>query len=295
MDQENQTTINSQPVPVAPQQKTNLWMIVSLVLITAILVGGGVFFLMNSTKKEPTGSLSQAEPKATSLPIVSTQPTLTPVAIPSLISIDNTWNKYTNSVLGFSHKVLKNMIEPYGLCPFSDTNGDHSYRPKPSSVPVKIFEEGINVYIASEYFYKLTGETNENGRSFFSGCDKITNSVSLIKDMKNYFSPAWRIVVKNIANDSELDQFLKDRYGVGCSLGEKKPAKQNGVFDIHIKGDGLDLGETKCPINYITVVKYYPEKQKVAAWDIGQSCSFTTDLNYQNCLDQEMTDSFTFE
>lgn len=185
------------------------------------------------------------------------------------------------------------MIDPYGQCLYSTSNGDHSYRPKEAAVPVKIFETTDNVYLAAEFTYKLTGETKEGGKSYFAGCDKVENTALLVANRQNYFSPAWRIIIKKITSDAELTQFLKDRYGTGCSLGEKKASSQSGVFNIAIKGDGLDLSETKCPINYMTVVKYYPAKQKVAAWDIGQACSFYYPT-VSTCLDTEMTDSFTF-
>ena len=126
------------------------------------------------------------------------------------------------------------------------------------------------------------------------GCDKATNSAAIIKDWQNYHSPQWTIVIKNIASDGELDKFLKERYGEGCSLGEKKATKQDGVFNISIKGDGLDMGETKCPLNFMTVVKYYPAKQKVVAWNIGQACNFYYPTA-ATCYDMEMTDSFIFE
>ena len=126
------------------------------------------------------------------------------------------------------------------------------------------------------------------------GCDKATNSAAIIKDWQNYHSPQWAIVIKNIASDGELDKFLKERYGEGCSLGEKKATKQDGVFNISIKGDGLDMGETKCPLNFMTVVKYYPAKQKVVAWNIGQACNFYYPTA-ATCYDMEMTDSFIFE
>ena len=38
---------------------------------------------------------------------------------------------------------------------------------------------------------------------------------------------------------------------------------QDGVYDVSIQGDGKDLSETLCPLNYATVVKYYPKGNKV--------------------------------
>ncbi len=270
-------------------------MLLSIILLTAIIAGGAVYFLLTQTKKAAPENAGGEVSEQSPLPTASVSPSASVSAEPTLSAIDNTWNKYTNPSLGFSLKVLKKMIDINGQCSYSNANGDHSYRPQPALVPVKIFEEGNNVYLAGEYFYKLTGETKEGGKSYFSGCEKVTNTPALIKDIQNYFSPAWRMVIKNIANDSELDQFLKDRYGETCSVGEKKASGQSGVFDISIKGDGKELTESKCFINYMTVVKYYPAKQKVAAWDIGQACTFSTDPDYQACKDEEMTDSFTFE
>lgn len=290
----NQPTVQPQPVPATPPQKTNIWMILSIILMTAIVVGAAVYFWQNASKKETSVEIPAETVQPQFSPLVAASPNPTPLVKPTLTSIDDLWNKYTNPALSFSLKVLKNMVEPYGQCNYSNQNGDHSYRPKEASVPVKIFEEENNVYLAAEYFYKLTGETKENNRSYFSGCDKVINSAATVKDMKTYFSPSWRIVIKPIANDSELDKFLKDRYGQGCSLGEKKAAGQNGVFDIKIKGDGKEPPESKCFINYMTVVKYYPAKRKVAAWDIGQACSFYYPT-IETCHDTEMTDSFTFE
>lgn len=307
MEEKNKQKMqNPQTVTKNPQilvvQKTNVWMIISIILLTALLVGVGVYFFLSSRMKSEQVSQKTQEQKgsqelvvqAEASPTTNTQPTKSTVAQPVTTSVDDLWNKYTNSDLGFSLKVLKNMREPYGQCAYSDKNGDHSYRPSESSVPVKIFEEGSTVYIASEYLYRLKGETKENSRTYYSGCERIANTPAIIKDRNNYFSPEWTIVIKSIIDDSQLDKFLKERYGEGCSLGEKKPSKQTGVFDIVIQGDGKDMGETKCLINYMTVVKYYPAKQKLAAWDIGQACNFYYP-NIETCRDKEMTDSFMFE
>jgi hypothetical protein len=294
VNKEQSSTSTNSPVAV---QKTNIWMILFFILLTAMVAGGGVYYYLTQFKKEgvqetpPQGSQTEVGQPAASVIAQPSQVTLTQ---PTLTSIDDIWNQYTNPALGFSLKVLKNMMEYYGQCYYNDKNGDHSYRPQEAAVPVKIFEEGNMVYIAAEYIYKLTGETKQNSRSYFSGCNKTPNTAETVKDMKNYYSPAWRIQINKVSNDNELEQFLKTRYGEGCSLGAQKPTKQTGVFDIEIKGDGKDLGETKCPLNYMTVVKYYPAKQKVAAWDIGQACNFYYPT-IDTCRDQEMTDSFTFE
>lgn len=298
---------NKEPVNNSPQTviipKTNWWMILCLVLITALLAVGGMYFLLRPQLKteflsekieesvRPTIKTEEQKPTSE---VTQIQPTKTTVTKSELIPIDDVWNKYINPGLGFSLKVLKKMLEPYGECYYNTANGDKSYRPKEAIVPVKIFEEGTNVYIAAEYLYRLNGETKENSKTLYSGCDKTVNTPLIIKDREKYYSPNWNIRINTVANDAELDKFLKERYGIGCSLGEKKETKQTGVYDIEINGDGKDLSETACPLNYMTVVKYYPAKQKVASWDIGQACNFSYPT-YDTCRDTEMTDSFTFE
>lgn len=291
---ENKQPIIQNQLLSPPPPKTNLWMIISLILITAILAGGGVYFwLISQTKKEtvptqetkPTPTLQAEKPQTSTAPEVS----------PRFISLDANWNKYDDPIAGFSLKVPKLMIEPYASCKYVDTAGDHSYRPQEGSVPVKFFLDKGIVYLAAEYTYKLGGETKDaSGRTYYSKCDKTPNTVAILADRENYHSPQWQIVIKTISSDAELEQFLKNRYGEGCKLGEKKPFVQEGVFDIQILGDGLDLSETKCPINYMTKVLYYPAGKKVAAWDIGQACGFAYP-DFDNCKDTEMTDSFRFE
>lgn len=157
IEQKSPPLVQPQPVPVVSQPKTNLWMILFIILITTIAAGGAVYLWQKSPPKP------LPEEKAE----VIVQPQISPTSMPSepsplpqstLISVGENWNKYTNPVLGFSLKVLKNMTEPYGQCPYSDKNGDHSYRAKEASVPVKIFEEGNSVFIAAEYFYSRRAE-----------------------------------------------------------------------------------------------------------------------------------------
>ncbi len=296
--EENLPTANpasGQPAPAAPQHKTNPWMILSIVLITAIVTGGAVFFFFQNSKRKAAPEVTGITPQASSFPSVSSLPEGTPIPTPSLVSLDANFNKYTNPFVGFSIKVPKQKAEFYGQCEYVNTNGDHSYRPKTALVPVKVFEDNNLFFIAGEYSYKLTGETKVSGTSYFSGCDKTVNTISILKsNMTEGNHAPWAIEVKNVADDKALDSFLKERYGSGCSVGEKKTTGQSGVFDVLIKGDGKEMPDSKCFVNYITEVRYYPAKKIVAAWDIGQACAMANDLK-NTCVDQEMTDSFLFE
>jgi len=286
---------------VVVKEKVNIWMIVSIVLITAIIVGAAVYFYLMSTinkevqKEIPSDSIPSQGGQVVDYGKVS--PTFgvpTGEGKPQLIDLGENWRKYTNPTLGFSMKIPKQVISYYGLCQYSTKDGDHSYRLQQSLMPVVNFEGENKVYLVGEYYYKLTGEKDENSRLYFSGCEKITNSLALASDQNNMRTPYWMITIASAANDLELDKYIKQRYGEGCNLGEKKPSNQAGVFTVSIKGDGLDMEKTKCPINYMTEVLYYPKIGKIANWDLGQSCSFAYPAG-QNCLDTEMRDSFLFD
>jgi len=223
----------------------------------------------------------------------------TPVAgTPSEITtLDETWSKYTNQQLGFSINFPGTMVHLFGSCTWNEE--EESYRPELSFVPVEIFEDGDVVYISSAYYHELTGpikKTDAEGgtRTTFSECQAVENSLLLLGDPENPYQAKWEIVAAEVHDDEELDVFLKSRYGAGCTLGEKVMSGQDGVYDIRIQGDGKDMSETLCPLNYGTVVKYYPVGNKVIAWDTGQSVTFSADVSYSVTHDEEMIDSFRF-
>jgi hypothetical protein len=225
-------------------------------------------------------------------------PTPEPTAA-QIIPLDETWSQYTDHRLGFSIQVPHMMVSPYGSCKWVEENGSHSYQPEPSYVPVKVFEDGDTTYIAGEYYYELTGETKETSadgttRTFFSECQVVTNSLELLRNPENHYQTKWEIVVREVRDDDELDAFIKSRYGSGCSLGERIVSGQDGVYDVRIQGDGKGLSETRCPLNYATVVKYYPAGDKVIAWNLGQGPTFVADVAYPVTYDREMVDSFRF-
>ncbi len=247
--------------------------------------------------QEPTleATVAPTEPAADEM----SQDEPTPVAgTPSEITtLDDTWSKYTNYQMGFSINFPRTMVHLFGSCTWNEE--EESYRPELSFVPVEIFEDDNTVYISSEYYHELTGEikkTDAEGgtRTFFSDCTAVENSPLLLDDPANSYQLKWKIVAAEVHDDQEVDSFIKTRYGAGCSLGEMISTGQEGVYDITIQGDGLDLSQSQCPINYQTVVKYYPAGNKLIAWDTGQSFTFAADLSYQVTHDQEMIDSFVF-
>jgi hypothetical protein len=252
-----------------------------------------------ATARPPTATpTARLEPTGT--PTRTTAPTATAGTQSSeFIFFDDTFIQYTNYRIGFSIKFPKTTVSLYGSCTWNEENGDHSYRPELSYVPVKVFEDGDTIYIAGEYYHELTGETKETKadggtRTFYSECQAVTNDLELLRDPDNHYQTMWKIVAAAVHSDDELEAFIQSRYGAGCSLGEKAASGQDGVYDVHIQGDGKDLSETLCPLNYATVVKYYPEGNRVIAWDPGQAYTFVGDLDYSVTYDQEMVESFYF-
>jgi hypothetical protein len=51
---------------------------------------------------------------------------------------------------------------------------------------------------------------------------------------------------------------------------------------------------TECLINYATVLKYYPDGDRVISWHLGQAFTFPGDVEYSVVYDGEMVDSFRF-
>lgn len=177
-----------------------------------------------------------------------------------LISIDEIWDRYTDYELGFSAQVPKST--------------------KRQSVTIKKF--GDIVWIAAidnlgYYNEKLQKLENEN-----------------LSDYEKARGTPWAILVKKVNNEDELKTFIKNRYHQECELGEIKEISGTGMYDVSIDRGNLNLQDgTGCFINYITVIKYSPEKNLVAAWDIGQSINFLLDEVPE--ADFEMANSFMFQ
>ena len=288
-------------------------MVFGLLLLIAFAVGAcGTLEIEQAPAKGESAAAATAMPLPTATEVPLPSPTALPSATPTSVvqaeeinwdseiaSLDETWNLYTSNGQGFSIKFPKTMASYQGSCTWNEEQG--SYRPQIAIVPVKIFEGSDAVYIAPETYYRLAGERTETTadggtRSFFDSCNQVTNSLELLQDPENPYasSQMWKLVVREIHDDAELDAFLKERYGSACSLGEKEPSAQDGVYRVRIQGDGKPIEETQCRLNYRTVVEYYPAGNKVVAWDLGQAATFPADVNYSVIHDQEMVDSFSF-
>ena len=213
-----------------------------------------------------------------------------------LTSIDSDWNQYMNDEYNFSLKIPKEMWHNNGSCAWK-SDGDNSYRPLSAMVPVKVFSDEANgaVYISHEYYYELDGRTTEDGGSKFSECRKVDNTLALLREEfdSSHYQRGWKIQAEDINNDGELSQYINENYGTGgCTLGEQTLVG-DGLYDVSILGDGLDMQESQCYIGGVEIIRYAPEKNKMAAWGIGQDYRFHK-ADGADAYDEEMIDSFRF-
>lgn len=103
--------------------------------------------------------------------------------------------------------------------------------------------------------------------------------------------PAWRITIKDINNEQELSDFIKQYYGKACSY-HKVDTVFPDTFDIVLEGDGKSLDVTECPVNYDYYLKYSPINKKVASWNTSQECQIG--YGFEKCFDKKIAESFHF-
>lgn len=271
--------------------KTNPWVVVIAIVVLLLIVGVGIWWWQSIsklgsgtpalTKTATTGQKSQPTKKST-----AETKTETPAAS-TLESIDDTWNQYTNSTLGFSIKIPKTWPEFYGNCVWKED--ESSWRPEEKTVAIQNFEDSDSVWFASEYWYKLGGESKEEYRTLFSECDKTTTTLDELKGLEAGHGPhSTKLTVKTVKNDDELTAVVKDAFGAGCNI--EKSEAGGGVYDVTITNGGLDNPD--CQINYALTIKYAPEKNKALLWPLGQDFVFR---NESGGYDQEVLASFKFE
>lgn len=255
---------------------------IGAIILTALLTGAATWSVMEKNARSRQDELKNQTDKNNSnqSEIKKTGSEIT--------KIDSIWNLYTNYDKGYSVKLPASASNPMGFCEWITANGDNSYRPKEVMVPVKVFEKDGVVIIGFEYNYELTGETAmPNGTTRFSKCGKVENTFETLNDSEGGIP--WRIRTADANNETDINAFFK-RYGETCESGDRKKVA-DGLYQMAIKGDGLDLGLTKCPVNYATSIFYSEKTKRIYYWDLGQSCGMPG-ANYSNCYDEEMVSSF---
>ncbi|KKS31574.1 MAG: hypothetical protein UV00_C0003G0092 [candidate division WWE3 bacterium GW2011_GWF1_42_14] len=250
-----------------------------------IIIGGGLFVILN---KDPTGTAANtfntvAEKVTKPLPATSegseTEGSIVPEG----------WRVYSNADLKFSINYPKTVYSQQGSCEKQVEGQNTSYRFKTAQVPVKIFEDTDGIFIYPEFRNELSGAKTVDNVSYFSSCEKVTTTLSWLKSE----TKSWHIIAKSVPTKEDLETFVQTKFGVGCSVGTMtSTAANNKVYDVKILGDGLELGESLCGINYIYVLKYVPEAKMVYTYDLGQAYTFAKDTGGSEYYDEEMNNSF---
>ena len=207
------------------------------------------------------------------------------------VSSEVIWSQHINDELGFSIDIPDKVY------------GQYSCEPKKViQVPVKVFEDNENgvVYISEEYYY--ISEYDSELHRHVGECKKIIEQPRGLKPRLG-----WAIIIKTAQNEDELDKFIKENYGSGCYVKDKKfreiDYEQSGVYDISIRGEGdsmeTTLETTSCVGAWIERYKvlYSPEKNKVMSVILGQEPTFWNNPHtppYQ-AYDEKMISSFRFE
>ncbi|HLD51455.1 hypothetical protein A3K34_04765 [candidate division WWE3 bacterium RIFOXYC1_FULL_40_10] len=255
--------------------------LVSLILLFGIM-GGTVYYLLKQynffSSKEPAAFDSKENPPIQVVPTPDKKPISPPIS--QIISTDDIWNMYQNNEFGYSIKFPKQAAFASGGCTPEGA-------PLPGFLPVKIFEEKNIAHIASASY-------------FDQECNETSTTLEDIKD-RNFKVSVWSLESKKVADDAELQNFVRDEYGNGCILGDKKETSAEGVFDVHAKypgdvNDDMEVrAQNECVINYAYVIKYNQNTGVAVSWKLGQAYGFAATTDYQKAYDQEMVASFKFD
>jgi hypothetical protein len=259
------------------QGKTN-WKYILIVVILAVIVGGGMLGYQYQWTPREEIILPKKE------------------KISEIISLDEIWNTYVNHKLGFSINIPKRVAGLNRCVEPGETETQFL-------VPIEVFEDYENntVYLSQEYYYDARRDSEQQKQ--IGPCEKIVYSLETLRGERKPFL-GWAIIIGTAKTDIELDKFIKRNHAPGCFAGDKKSWKQEGVYEVTIKGEdwnkeGIDLGNTTCPWNYAYKLLYEPKKGKVMSVDLGQECSFYNEKSPESesyrCYDEAMIESFRFE
>ena len=212
------------------------------------------------------------------------------------VSEENVFTKYTNTHLGFSINIPKEITGVYRCSPVENF-----------MVPVKVFEDDQNgmVYIAPEYYYEAKWDSNL--LKYVGPCEKIYYSADMLRkettkndlafsnlNVKTYEPRlGWAIVEKNVKNEEELGAVIKNMFGKGCDY-TKTAWKEKDIYEISFgekNTKGLTFGSGVCSAGYSYKLFYIPSLEKIIFIKIGQDCTFV-DVKKNKCYIDKMIDSF---
>ncbi len=299
MDNINQNP-EIQPIQsIEPVKKSNIFkylFVASIIVILALIIG--FYFLLNNKINQLNNK--QTTELTTDLTQETTDNEETiPTIIPTLASTESTLiekdannNLYTNNKFGFSLTIPK-----FASGSVECKKEPDSYRPNSGNVSINFFENKETIYLAADNFYSLTGEQKTSeGISNFSRCEKLKTNFELIEEDKVSSGniTSLKIYAANIKNDEELEQFIKSKYGSGCKLGKKTKIDTTEAFDVSILGDGKELGESECPMNFMVKLRYNQTKGKLVLFELGQACNLAKNSTGDSCYDSKIVDSLNF-
>lgn len=249
-----------------------------------VIIGGGLFAILTKEGGGTAVSTNMVADKVT-----TTQPNDTEDTQIENNLVREGWKSYSNADLKFSINYPKSVFVPQGYCEKITEGSETSYRPKPAAVPIKIFEDKNGIFIAPEYTYELSEPKTLNNVTYFGSCQKKSNTLSGLKTEQK----SWHIIAESVPTKDALETFVQTQFGAGCSVGTMtSTAANNKVYDVKIEGDGLEMPDTLCGINYIYVLKYVPEAKMVYTYNLGQAYSFSKDPGGSEYYDEEMNQSF---
>jgi len=183
------------------------------------------------------------------------------------------WGTFNIIDLGFSIKTPKEMMGPAECHDFSS-------RTINGLLPYSVFTIDSSAYLAPEYFYVKDG----------GDCQRYETSASNIDKLElTYY---WKFDSAIVNNESEIDSFIKEKYGSGCSFVRNEGTGELNEYNVVFKGDGKDLGVSDCPVNYMTVIKYSTSLNRIVAWNLGHGCWLSSKGGEAEC--SEILNSFKF-
>jgi len=147
--------------------------------------------------------------------------------------------------------------------------------------------KGNNFYLTQKYDVEVNKQTGELIKT------ENTFIPEYIKNNYSYPMP-WHIVILDVEDEKDLDLIIKQKLGSGCSYKSKITTSFEGNYRVEIEGDGKDLGETLCSVNYANYIIYSPIAKKIAFWSLGQECNIGLGFTANNCFDQQISNSFHF-
>lgn len=220
-----------------------------------------------------------------------------PVEEPKVVStLEN--GVYTNFELGFSVKLPPKAFVGYGSC----VKEKDSYRPKIAEVPIVGLQSGNTVYIASEYSYRLSGESQgSTGGTNFAKCTKTTNKASEVNNEKiGHYIDAIPISVGAVEENSKIIDFFRKEFSVdnGMKVVKITDSKDGNWQDVVLDqtcADGEDMcfGSGDIGLNQNISVRYYKDKKKLVVIQQGQSYRFFKDAAGTSNYDDEIVETFT--